>query len=298
MIIIRPDTITPAKLTSSNVVEDDFPSWVAGTYSAGDRVIFSNRVWEAVSTTTTQPDEGAALNPPQWLLVGATNRFRMFDVALGNSTERTGTIDITVTPTAPYNSLVLFGVEGATVQLIVRDDTSAIVYDETKQLADYSNVSSYYTFFFGDLPLDGRAEVPFLDIPLYTGATYQLIIDAGAGVAKCAEAVFGVQTELAVTNFGTSVGIKDFSVKQVDDFGNITVVQRPFSKRADFDLTVETSQVGLFNRFLSNIRATPCVYIGDEDREETIVFGYFRDFSVVLANPSISSCALSVEGLI
>lgn len=298
MIIIKPDTITPAKLIASNVAEDDAPDWVAGSYDAGDRVIFANKVWEAVSTTTTQPDEGAALNPPQWLFVSATRRFRMFDSALGNATENTGTIEVTVEPTAPYNALVLFGVEAASAQLIVRDNTDAIVYDETKELADYSNIVSLYSYFFGDLPLDGRGEVPFLDIPLYSGATYELIIDNGASEARCAEAVFGTQSELAVTNFGTSVGIKDYSVKQVDDFGNITVVQRPFSKRADYDLTVETSQVAIFNRFLSGIRATPCVYIGDENREETIVFGYFRNFSVVLGNPSISSCSLSVEGLI
>lgn len=298
MIIIKPDTITPAKLTATNVPETDYSAWSAGTYNAGDRVIYDHKVWEAIATTTAQPDTGAAANPPTWLFVSATNRYKMFDTTVGSSTTNSGSIEVTIEPDTPYNALVLFGVEAATVQLIVRDSGSTIVYDETITLADYSPITGYYLYFFGDLPTDAQSEVTFLDIPLYANASYELIIDAGAGTASCAEAVFGQQTALAVTNFGTTVGIKDYSVKQVDDFGNVTIVQRPFSKRAEYDLTVETSQVGLFTRFLANIRATPVVYIGDPNRSETIVFGYYRDFNVVLSNPSISSCSLTIEGLI
>lgn len=300
MIIIKPYQVTASVLTSTNVPENDYAAWNSGTtYNIGDRVIYDHKIYEAVSSTVNvQPDAGAAANPPTWLFVSATNRFRMFDETVGSATTNAGTINVTLSPSNPYNSLVLFGVEGATAQLIVRDSGSNIVYNQTRILADYSNVTGFYTYFFGELPVDAQAEIAFLDIPFYINATYQLIIDAGSGTAACAEAVFGLQTVLAVTNFGTSVGIKDYSIKQVDDFGNITIVQRPYSKRAEFDLTIETSEVGVFNRFLAGIRATPCVYIGDPNREETIVYGYYRDFNVVLSNPSISSCSLTVEGLI
>lgn len=297
MLIIKPDTITEATLTASNVAEDEHPLWAAGTYNAGDRVIFNHKVWEAVSTTTTQPDEGSVLNPPEWLFVSATNRFAMFDVTVGNATANTGTVDVTITPAAPYNALVLFGVKGATAQLIVKDNGGITVYDKTVELADYSNITGLYSYFFGELPLGEQSEVAFLDIPLYSGATYQLIIDNGAGIAECGEAAFGVASQLAVTNFGTSVGIKDYSRKDVDQFGNVSIVERAFAKRADYDLTVETAQVGIFSRFLANIRGIPAVYIGDANRSETIVFGFFKDFSVQLSNPSISSCTLTVEGL-
>jgi hypothetical protein len=298
VIIIKPDTITPAKLTDTNVDEDEYPAWAAGTYDAGDRVIYDHKIWEAIATTTAQPDEGALANPPTWLFVGATNRFSMFDATVGSGTSNADSIDVTITPTAPYNAVVLFGVQASSVQLIIRDSSDAIVYDETQSLADYSSIIGYYTYFFAPLPVDAQSEVTFLDIPLYANATYQLIIDAGTGTAVCAEAVFGLQSNLAITNFGTTVGIKDYSIKQTDAFGNVTIVQRPFSKRAEYDLTVETSQVSLFTRFLADIRAVPVVYIGDPNRSETIVYGYYRDFSVVLSNPSISSCSLTIEGLI
>lgn len=298
MLIIKPDPITPSNLTSSNVLENDYAAWTAGTYNAGDRVIYNHNIYEAVSTTTAQPDTGAAANPPSWLFVSADNRYKMFDSGVGTQTERSGTIDVTITPAQPYNAVALFNLEGATAQLIVRDNTSTIVYNQTITLVDYSAVYSFYTYWFAPFPTTSISEAAFLDIPLYTGATYQLIIDAGAGTAKCGEAVFGVQNQVAVANFGTSVGIKDYSVKNVDDFGNITIVQRAYSKRAEFDLTVETANVGSFTKTLSNLRATPAVYIGDPNRQETIVYGYYRDFNVVLSNPSISSCSLTIEGLI
>ena len=222
----------------------------------------------------------------------------MFDISVGSATTNSGSIDVTITPSTVCNSVVLFDVDGATAQLIVRTSGGTIVYDETISLTDYSGLTSYFSYYFLPIAETGATELAFIDIPNYSGASFQLIIDAGGGTATCGEMIIGQKSALAVTNFGTSVGIKDYSVKTIDDFGNVTITPRAYSKRADYDVTVETTQVGQFNKFLASIRSTPAVYIGDPNRSETIVLGYYRDFSVVLSNPSISECSLSVEGLI
>tara|TARA_R110000868_G_scaffold29270_7_gene108866 strand:+ start:1428 stop:2333 length:906 start_codon:yes stop_codon:yes gene_type:complete len=298
VIIIKPASVTASTLTSSNVAETDYPNWAAGTYVVGDRVIYDHRIWEVVAASTTDvPDAGAAAVPATWLFVSATNRYKMFDISVGSGTVNSGSINITITPATVANAVVLFDVDGSSAQLIVRDSGSTIVYDETVSLADYSGLNSYFNYYFLPIVETGATELAFIDIPNYSGASFQLIIDAGAGDASCGELIIGQKSNLAVTNFGTSVGIKDYSVKNIDDFGNITITTRAYSKRADYDVTVETAQVGQFNKFLASIRSTPVVYIGDPDRSETIVLGYYRDFSVVLSNPSISECSLSVEGL-
>ena len=298
MIIIKPASVTASTLTSSNVAETDYPNWAAGTYVVGDRVIYDHRIWEVVAASTTDvPDAGAAAVPATWLFVSATNRYKMFDISVGSGTVNSGSINITITPATVANAVVLFDVDGSSAQLIVRDSGSTIVYDETVSLADYSGLNSYFNYYFLPIVETGATELAFINIPNYSGASFQLIIDAGAGSASCGELIIGQKSNLAVTNFGTSVGIKDYSVKTIDDFGNITITTRAYSKRADYDVTVETAQVGQFNKFLASIRSTPVVYIGDPERSETIVLGYYRDFSVVLSNPSISECSLSVEGL-
>lgn len=299
VIIIKPVTVTASNLTATNVAETDYPAWTAGTYTLGTRRIYDHKIYEVVaSSTTDRPDVGAAAANPTWLFVSATNRFKMFDVSVGSGTTNSGTIDVKITPGSVCNSVVLFDVDGSSAQLIVRNSANTIVYDETRSLADFSAINSYYNYFFSPITETGASEVAFLDIPNYSGASFQLIIDAGAGTASCGEMIVGQQTALAVTNFGTSVGIKDYSVKNIDDFGNVTIIQRAYSKRADYDVTVETSDVSAFTRFLASVRTTPVVYIGDETRSETIVLGYYRDFSIVLSGPSISECSLSVEGLI
>lgn len=299
MIIIKPVTVTPSNLTSSNVAETDFPAWTAGTYTLGTRRIYEHKIYEVIATSTTdRPDIGAAALSPTWLFVSATNRFKMFDISVGSGTSNASTIDVRITPAVVCNSVVLFEVDGSSAQLIVRDAGSTIVYNQTISLADFSAVNSYFNYFFSPVEETGASEVAFLNIPNYSGASFQLIVDAGGGVAQCGEMIIGQKTALAVTNFGTSVGIKDYSVKNIDDFGNVSIIQRAYSKRADYDVTVETTDVSAFTRFLASVRTTPVVYIGDEARSETIVLGYYRDFSIVLSGPSISECSLSVEGLI
>ena len=299
MIIIKPASVTASTLTASNVAETDYPAWTAGTYTVGNRVIYDHKIYEVVATSTTdRPDLGAAAVPATWLFVSPTNRYKMFDIALGSGTVNAGSINVTVTPTTVCNSVVLFNVDGATAQLIVRTSGGTIVYDQTVSLADYGDLNSYFNYYFLPIAETGASELAFIDIPNYSGASFQLIIDAGGGTATCGEMIIGQKSALAVTNFGTSVGIKDYSVKTIDDFGNVTITTRPYSKRADYDVTVETAQVSQFTKFLASIRSTPAVYIGDPLRGETIVLGYYRDFSVVLSNPSISECSMSVEGLI
>jgi len=299
VIIIKPVDVTASNLTASNVAETDYPAWTAGTYTIGTRRIYDHKVYEVVATSTAdRPDVGAAALSPTWIFVSATNRFKMFDISVGSGTINAGTIDIKVTPATVCNSVVLFNVDGSSARLIVKSSGGTTVYDQTISLADYSAIDGYFNYFFSAITETGASEVAFLDIPNYSGASFQLIIDAGAGTASCGEFVLGQKTALAVTNFGTSVGIKDYSVKTIDDFGNVSIVPRAYSKRADYDVTVETVDVSAFTRFLASVRTTPVVYIGDENRGETIVLGYYRDFSIVLSGPTISECSLSVEGLI
>lgn len=299
MIIIKPASVTAGTLTASNVAETDYPAWTAGTYTVGTRRIYVNKIYEVVAASTTdRPDIGAAAIPATWIFVSATNRYKMFDISVGSGTVNSGSINVTITPTTVCNSVVLFNVDGATAQLIVRTSGGTIVYDQTVSLADYSDLNGYFNYYFLPIAETGASELAFIDIPNYSGASFQLIIDAGGGTATCGEMIIGQKSALAVTNFGTSVGIKDYSVKTIDDFGNVTITTRPYSKRADYDVTVETAQVSQFTKFLASIRSTPAVYIGDPLRGETIVLGYYRDFSVVLSNPSISECSMSVEGLI
>ena len=297
MIIIQPVPITAAMLTASNVPETDAPAWTAGTYTLGTQRVYNHRVYEVIiSSTTARPDIGAVATPPSWLDLGATNRFKMFDQIISTQTIYTAEIDVDITPAAVVNSAAFFGMLGSSITLTMTDPTDGVVYTETRSLQDNTLIIDWYPYFFEEVAY--LPDIVFLNLPAYGSATLTAFIDGGAGDAKVGEVVIGKQRSLGVTNFGTSVSIIDYSIKSTDDFGNTIIVQRAYSKRADYDVTVETSSVAAVQKALADIRTTPTVFVGDQNRPETVVYGFYKQFNIVLSTPSISDCSIEVEGLV
>lgn len=291
------DVIGTAGLVYSNVLENDATNWTAGTYTLGQKVIYNHDVYEViVSSTTDQPDVGAAKTSPTWLNLGATNRYKMFDNIISTQTTNSGSVRVGVVPNQVANSVAFFGLEGTEITVSVNDPAEGLVYTETRSLLDTSVVLDWWSYFFE--PISYLSDAVFLSLPSYSSASIAAYIDAGAATAKCGEMVLGVQRTLGVTNFDTSVSIIDYSIKSTDDFGNTVIVQRAYSKRADYDVTVETLSVASVQKVLADIRTTPTVFIGDEDRTETVVYGFYKQFNIVLSTPSISSCSIEVEGLV
>lgn len=283
-------------LIDTNVPEDDYDLWAAGSYDEGDRVLFDHAVYEALTTTTDQPDVGVLADPPTWVYVSVANRWKMFDEIISTQTENPGIITVSIDPGTTVNALAMFGLNGSSLMVTMTDPIEGVVYSEERPLQDNTDITSWYAYFFEDIVQIDQAL--FLDLPSYGTAVLEVSIVAGSETARCGELVLGKQRDLGVANFGTSVGIQSYSVKSTDDFGNTVIVSRPFAKRADYDVTVETNKIAGVQKLLAAIRDIPIVYIGDENRPETIVYGFYRNFDIVLSSPTISDCSLEVEGLV
>lgn len=296
MRIIKPVAVTPAVLTSSNVPETDWPQWLVGSaYAVGDKVIRGHKIYEALVAHTGADPATDTSDPPKWLDLGATNRWRMFDDKVGTLTKQAGSVSVELTPGAVINSLAMFNVQGTTVDVTLTDPVDGIVYSKTVQLVD-AGVANWYDWFF--LPIGKQTDLVLLDLPAYGTATLTVTVNSPTGDAAVGSLLIGSQVELGVAVYGSGVGIIDYSRKTTDDFGNTSVVQRAFSKRAEFDVVVDTQDVGRILRVLSGVRGTPVVWIGEASYESTIVYGYYRDFAISIAGPSVSDATITVEGLI
>lgn len=295
MRIIKPVDVTPAILFSSNVPEDDQPAWSAATaYAVGDEVMYNHRNYEAlVAHTGTNPETDAS-DPPKWLDLGATNRWRMFDDRVGSLTEQAGSIAVELQPGAVINSVALFNLLGRSATVTLTDPAEGIVYQRAVSLVD-AGVNNWYDYFFA--PIGRQTDFVLLDLPAYGTATLSVTVDNADGTAQVGHLVMGRQAEIGVALYGSGVGITDYSRKQTDDFGNAVIVERAFSKRAEFDVSLETSQVARVQRLLAGIRAQPVVWIGAEGYESTFLFGYYRDFQISISGPSVSDASITVEGL-
>ena len=296
MIIVQPVPVTSAMVTASNVTITE-TLWTAGTYTLGQERYVGTRLYKVlVASTTDNPTVGVTLTPPSWQDIGAINRFKMFDQVVNTQTTRTSLIDVNVLPGTIINALAMFDLDGVSTTITMTDPVEGVVFNETKSLQDNTIIIDWYSYFFESITT--RSDVVFLGLPAYGSATIRIQVNAGASTAAIGEVVIGKQRNLGVTNFGTSVSILDYSRKETDEFGNTIVETRPFSKRADFDVTVETGAIAAVQKALASIRTTPTVFIGDEDRAETIVYGFYRGFNIIISTPSISDCSIEVEGLI
>jgi len=136
-----------------------------------------------------------------------------------------------------------------------------------------------------------------LDLPAYTNARLIVILTAPGENVQCGELIFGQKLEFGDTEYGARTGIKDYSVKQRDDFGNFTVVERNYSKRATFMVVMDNAYIDYLQKLLADFRATPIVYIGSDGYTSTHVLGFYIDFSVEIAYPTTSLCSIEVESL-
>lgn len=128
-----------------------------------------------------------------------------------------------------------------------------------------------------------------------------IFIFTSGSTAQVGKLVFGTIYSLGLTQEGASAGIRDYSVKKVNDYGITTFVQRAFSKRMEATTYVNKCDVNFVQKMLTELRAVPIVWIGTQDDAYStplILFGYYRDFTVEISYPTFSLCRLEVEGLI
>ena len=298
MRVIKSVVTTDAILTSSNIPEDEYPAWVSGTsYTALDKVIYEHKIYERIvtGTGTTPPD----LDQVNWLDSGYTNRYRMFDNIISSVSSRTGGIEFTLTPNQVINGITLLNVNASTVRVVMNDPIEGVVYDRTKELRSSSNVIDYYSYFFAPLINLGDLDTAiFLDLPNKPTATITVYVSSGVGLVEVGEVVYGVQSIVGRTNYGTAIGITSYSRKDTDEFGKVTVIKRKNSKYADYDIDIDNTNLAFVQRLFQDIDSVPCVFIGNPEMEELIVYGFYSDFKATISFPTVSKCTLRVEGLI
>lgn len=298
MRVIKSVETTDSILTYSNIPEDEYPEWVSGTsYTALDKVIYEHKIYQRIVTGsgTTTPD----LDQVNWLDDGYTNRYRMFDNIISSVSSRTGGIEFTLTPNQVINGIALLNVNASTVRVVMNDPIEGVVYDRTKELRSSINVIDYYSYFFAPLINLGDLDTAiFLDLPNKPTATITVYVSSGVGLVEVGEVVYGVQSIVGRTNYGTAIGITSYSRKDTDEFGKVTVIKRKNSKYADYDIDIDNTNLAFVQRLFQDIDSVPCVFIGNPEMEELIVYGFYKDFKAIISFPTVSKCTLRVEGLV
>ena len=297
MKVIRPIEITPAKILSSSATET-YSAWSsATTYADGNKVLYNNRIYESLIDTNLnkQPDT----NPTAWLDIAPSNKTAMFDQVVNTQTTATTSLTVTFQPGMIFDSTAFLNIQGNSINVQVKNSpTGSVVYNQTINLDD-TEIFDWYGYFFE--PFDVRTEVVFQNIPPYTdGVVIVTITGATGATVAIGNSTVGGLVSIGGTQYGLNYGIRDYSVKETDIFGNIKVVQRAFSKRMSPTIFVDNMRLNYVSKVLENLRSTPTVFIATDDSrfEGTIILGFLKDWNIEINYPTYSLISAEIEGLI
>jgi hypothetical protein len=297
MKIIPPLEITDATFASSSLGEPSAAELADAdyrgiwnditTYMVNAFVIYTpeHKKYQSLQNTNLNRIPGVDGSETWWLDIGASDEWKVFDSKVGSQATFTSVITYDIRPGVTFDSIAILNIEAETVVVTVEDEggTGAttvwteIVYADGMFTPDIAKT---------DFPTDYLT--PHVTVELtYTGET-----------VKVGEIVIGTAQSLGNTKYVPSVGIIDYSMKQIDTFGNYTILERAYSKRLSCATNVLNTELDTVYNILAENRATPVVWVGYEEYASMIVFGFYKDFSIEIPYLKYSVCTLEIEGLV
>jgi len=295
MKVVKPTPFVEGLHLVSSSATDWIAAWSSTvTYAIGAVVRYGGRLYESLAVSSGSGSV-PAITPLTWMDIGPDNAHAMFDDQISTATAASGSLTVVLSP-GICNSLALLGLAGGSARVTLLDAPGgAVVYDKTITL-EGSIVSDWYQWCFE--PFVQLDQVVLTDLPPYSHSRLTVTL-SGSGSVQIGQLLFGTFYTLGDLEYGATAGITDYSRKETDEFGVTTFVRRAFSKRMTGRLMLDNAQLNKVQRVLSDVRATPCVWVGVEDGSylPLSVFGFYKDFTLEVAYPTASYCSLEIEGL-
>lgn len=303
MIVVEPFDIIGGLLTSSNIPEPDASAgevaWTSYTAAVGDlRILTSTHlVYKAAAVTTDSPDVGAAKPVPTWVIVGYTNKYRMFDQVNSSKSTRSSPLTVEITSPKGFNSAAIFNATGVTsVRYQVYSSLGVMVYDKTLDAVDNSARDNWYDWLFS--PVIQRYKFFVNDIP--RASNQRLVVTvSGAGTVGVGTLVIGKALNLGVACYGTSFRYVNLSRVDENEFGDLVLTPRRKYKLIDFDVRTDKELLDYTVNELSALVDKPCVWAGTSEPDDaTAVFGYYVDWQQNIDTPSKCSATFKIRELV
>ena len=295
LVVVKPQTVTPEMLGTS-IPENDYEAWTSTTtYAADARVVYAHKVWQSLLAGNI--GKSPAESTTWWVEVGPTNRWKAFDLSTSTKTRFSQTAWFEITVGRAVNSVALLEFDGLrAVRIRVIDTVYGTVYDKTSILWSTPEVAGWYPWTFGERR--ERRNFHALDLPSYRGATIRIDVeaanDAGIGVI-----LVGQQQSIGLGVLsGMQMGMRDYSRKEVDQWGEVKLQQRGYSRNRQISLKVDKNDIDNVDRILSSIRAMPVLWIISSKFDQANVYGWYSNYEIVIQYSSDIEISISIEGLV
>lgn len=302
-------------------------AWAEGTvYTPGQKcyVEATHKIYQANADTTGQyPPNYVSGNTPPWTQVGYVNRGvdltdTNYWVELGptnyyamlDSYTDTATTGVTNADSSGFeivieldsskaNAIALFNCVGSYIDLECIDSNNNVVWFKRDWLIRRES-TSWKDFFFNTASKVRKDT--YQQFPMFYNTKLKITI-FGATVASCGNIVIGATKNIGMTQFDPTLSIVDYSKKETNTFGVTYLSVGKYKKRTTINMFVENTEIDTIYRTFADLRATPAVFICDNSIdpdnmfEAMLIYGFYKDFSIVIPNQVLSDCSLEIEGL-
>jgi len=302
---IRPTSVTDAILTSSTVAETDHTAWNAATnYTVGTQVMRAvsgvHKHFESKTggVNATVPE----LDSTHWIDLGPTNRWAMFDRKVGTATSASNSMTVVLKP-GRINSLALLQIDAATVTIDLTVGGES-VYSASMDLSSGNLVGDWYQYFYepvyqqDTVIITNLVDAALMDFPAYGEGILTVTLTRTGGTVSCGALIVGLYADIGRTLMSPTIGITDYSRKDVDTYGNYDILQRAYSKRMSLNALVDKAEVDQVARTLAQYRSTLLVWVGAGNLYTSmIIYGFYKDWEININTYQNSNLSLQVEGL-
>lgn len=224
-----------------------------------------------------------------------TNPSNMFNNTVSEKTTSDNDLVVVLTP-GLIGAIGFAGLKGNSITIVGMFGAEEIFNFEST-LSDVE-ITNWFDYFFEPF---SQIEDIFVDgIPPYGGAEYTITIEGPN--SACGVCGFGMFREFGTVEQGASVSIMDYSTKETDEItGVVTFDEGPFSRKISFDIFAQNSEMNKLQQVLRSVRAKPTFWsMADDTNFKGVfsIFGFYRDFSIVVSYSDYFLCSIEIEGLV
>lgn len=295
--LLLPFKIKEANIVSTNVLDNEYPNWVAGTYSLGQRVHVVladlHYIYESTINGNTAAPDISVQSANNWVRVAETNKFKLFDPSISTKTEYPEFIEYTLQNIGRYNTLYFGNIEASSIEVTIKDSLDAVIYSNTVNLVPNISQSSWFSYRYGTRARQRELYLDGLPINSNTKLTFK-IINSGL-VAKVGVIIVGVNSYFGNSAYGANFGIKDFSYVASDDFGNTIAVERVYGRSVELTIHIEKTRETYFANKLTDFRAKFVLYRGAKNRTWLTSYGLCK-WRAVIPYETETIFNLTIEG--
>lgn len=298
----------------NTINSDDGEQWNASiTYSQGQRcyVPNSNIVYECVVSNSNKfpPDNiyNDSLNPPvgYWEQIGMTNRWKFIDDYINSVSKATYSVtengslwyEIRLKFNSPLADVIsLFNIKAD--KIIIRQIiNNNIVIEHDRFLIDNNMITDWFSYFFDDFSYINDISFP---LHLYKNSIIEIVLKRKNIPAECGLLAIAKTIYIGELMYAPSLSIIDFSKKTNKEDGTIDLSQGKYYKINSYDILVNTNKIDKIYKIFAQFRGSKVLFMPFSYNmlECMLVYGWYKDFKIVIQSKDTSLCTLELEGLV